>query len=159
MARSTPLPGTVKPAGIASVRFEGSPNVDKRKLWVLIIGIGMAVALVALANPVLFEWDTDVGAGDYDDATNWISSGTGYPDDDNDQAVIQGKPSNYRVINLVDACILDLTLSKNIEFHSKNSGTYTLSAEGGITINGTSTQEAIIVLDTDTTIKTVAASP
>lgn len=133
--------------------------MKKYMKWLAVVAIGLTVAFTVLADPILYEWDTDVDSGDYDDYANWISSGSGYPDDDNDQAVIQGKINNPREIHLIDECILDLTLSKKINFDSQDQGGNTLSIEGELTINGAANNDTEIVLSSTTTIQTTASCP
>ena len=118
------------------------------------------LAVVAMAGSwTLYTWDTDYASGDWDDSTRWISLG-GYPDDNNDQAVIEGRGINPRDISLVTVCIADLTLSKKINFDSTPGGSKTLSIQGGgLTINSTATKDAVIVLTDGAKIETVGTCP
>ncbi len=133
-----------------------------KKAWITLSLLLVAcLTVVALAADLtLYTWDTDYDSGNWDDPTRWISTGSGYPDDNTDWAVIQGKNFNPREIHLVTVCINSLTLSKKIDFDSTDEDGNTLSIQGGgLTINSTSNRDAVIVLTDDAVIETVGTCP
>ena len=127
-------------------------------MFVVLLGACFVVVALA-ADLTLYTWDTDYDSGNWDDPTRWISTGSGYPDGNTNWASIQGKNLNPRQISLTTECIAQLTLSKKIDFDSKDQGGNTLLVAGELTITGTTNKKAVIVVSDDAVIKTVATCP